>query len=182
MPASTVEVEKRIAAEKAVEFVETIWFLAWAGSTIAFVLEALARRVKEGLRIRIPTSEAATKLARELGIELTDFEYNTVCDLAIDGADEVNGKLDLIKGGGGALLREKIVTSSASKFIVIVDSHKVVEKLGKFRVPIEVIQFASPLVQRKVANLGGDGQLRLLLAVSPSSPMKVTTYSTVILD
>jgi ribose 5-phosphate isomerase A len=154
MPASTVEVEKRIAAEKAVEFVENNMVLGLGtGSTVAFVLEALARRVKEGLRIKgIPTSEATAKLARELGIELTDFEYNTVCDLAIDGADEVNGKLDLIKGGGGALLREKIVASSATKFIVIVDSHKVVEKLGKFRVPIEVIQFASPLVH-KVATL-----------------------------
>ncbi len=180
MPASTVEVEKRIAAEKAVEFVENNMVLGLGtGSTVAFVLEALARRVKEGLRIKgIPTSEATAKLARELGIELTDFEDNTVCDLAIDGADEVNGNLDLIKGGGGALLREKIVASSATKFIVIVDSHKVVEKLGKFRVPIEVIQFASPLVQRKVANLGGDGQLRLL----PSGQPFITDEGNYILD
>ncbi len=169
MPASTVEIEKRIAAEKAVEFVENDMVLGLGtGSTVAFVLEALARRVKEGLRIKgIPTSEATAKLARELGIELTDFEHDAVCDLAIDGADEVNDNLDLIKGGGGALLREKIVASSATKFIVIVDSHKVVEKLGKFHVPLEVIQFASPLVQLKLANLGGDGKLRLLSSGQP---------------
>lgn len=177
---TTVEGEKRVAAEKAVEFVENDMILGLGtGSTVAFVLQALARKVKEGLRIKgIPTSEATAKLARELGIELTDFEHYQVCDLVIDGADEVNGYLALIKGGGGALLREKIVASSGRKFIVIVDSQKVVERLGKFHVPIEVIQFASQLVRRKVADLGGEALLRML----PSGQPFVTDEGNYILD
>ncbi|MFA6209374.1 MAG: ribose-5-phosphate isomerase RpiA [Candidatus Obscuribacterales bacterium] len=169
MASSAVDTEKRIAAERAVEFVEDGMTLGLGtGSTVAFVLQALARRVKEGLKIEgIPTSEATAKLARELGIALTDFEQTTFCDLAIDGADEVDGRLNLVKGGGGALLREKIVASSARKFMVIVDSHKLVEKLGKFHVPVEVIQFASPLVQRKISDLGGNGQVRLLSTGQP---------------
>lgn len=180
MPTTTVEGEKRVAAEKAVEFVENDMILGLGtGSTVAFVLQALARKVKEGLKIKgIPTSEATAKLARELGIELTDFDHHQVCDLVIDGADEVNGNLDLIKGGGGALLREKVVASSGRKFIVIVDSQKLVEKLGKFHVPVEVIQFASPLVQAKVADLGGSGKLRLL----PSGQPFVTDEGNYILD
>jgi ribose 5-phosphate isomerase A len=180
MPTTTVEGEKRLAAEKAVEFVENDMILGLGtGSTVAFVLQALARKGKEGLRVKgIPTSAATAKLARELGIELTDFEHHQVCDLVIDGADEVNGHLDLIKGGGGALLREKIVASSARKFIVIVDSQKLVEKLGKFHVPVEVIQFASPLVQAKVADLGGSGKLRLL----PSGQPFITDEGNYILD
>ena len=169
MPTTTVEGEKRVAAEKAVEFVENDMILGLGtGSTVAFVLQALARKVKAGLRVKgIPTSEATAKLARELGIELTDFEHHQICDLVIDGADEVNGHLDLIKGGGGALLREKIVASSGRKFIVIVDSQKLVEKLGKFHVPVEVIQFASPLVQSKIADLGGEARVRLLASGQP---------------
>ncbi|MBP9093018.1 ribose-5-phosphate isomerase RpiA [bacterium] len=180
MPTTTVEGEKRVAAEKAVEFVENEMILGLGtGSTVAFVLQALARKVKEGLRVKgIPTSEATAKLARELGIELTDFDHHQVCDLVIDGADEVNGNLDLIKGGGGALLREKIVASSGRKFIVIVDSQKLVERLGKFHVPVEVIQFASPLVQAKVADLGGSGKLRML----PSGQPFVTDEGNYILD
>lgn len=180
MPTTTVEGEKRLAAEKAVEFVENDMILGLGtGSTVAFVLQALARKVKEGLRIKgIPTSEATAKLARELGIELTDFEHHQICDLVIDGADEVNGNLDLIKGGGGALLREKIVASSARKFIVIVDSHKVVERLGQFHVPIEVIQFASQLVRRKVADLGAEAVLRML----PSGKPFITDEGNYILD
>ncbi len=180
MPTTTVEGEKRVAAEKAVEFVENDMILGLGtGSTVAFVLQALARKVKEGLRVKgIPTSEATAKLARELGIELTDFDHHQICDLVIDGADEVNGNLDLIKGGGGALLREKIVASSARKFIVIVDSLKLVDKLGKFHVPVEVIQFASPLVQRKVTDLGGTGKLRLL----PSGQPFITDEGNYILD
>lgn len=180
MPTTTVEGEKRLAAEKAVEFVENDMILGLGtGSTVAFVLQALARKGKEGLRVKgIPTSAATAKLARELGIELTDFEHHQVCDLVIDGADEVNGHLDLIKGGGGALLREKIVASSARKFIVIVDSQKLVEKLGKFHVPVEVIQFASPLVQAKVADLGGSGKLRML----PNGQPFITDEGNYILD
>ncbi len=169
MPTTIVEAEKRLAGEKAAEFVENDMIVGLGtGTTVAFLLQALALRVKQGLRIKaIPTSAATAKLAVELGIQLTDFGHTTVCDLVIDGADEVNGNFDLIKGGGGALLREKIVASSARKFIVIVDSHKLVDKLGKFHVPVEVIQFASPLVQRKLADLGGQAKLRMLAKGKP---------------
>ncbi|CAN5531101.1 ribose 5-phosphate isomerase A [soil metagenome] len=161
---TTVETEKRLAGEKAAEFVENGMIVGLGtGSTVAFVLQALARRVQDGLRIQgIPTSEATAKLAGELGIALTNFEHTTSCDLVIDGADEVDTNLNLIKGGGGALLHEKIVASSARQLIIIVDSHKLVEKLGKFHLPIEVIRFAAPLVHRKVADIGGQAKLRTL--------------------
>src|ERR1700739_1102917 len=110
------------------------------GSTAYFAVVALGERVKAGLKITgIPTSIAPEELARELGIPLSTLDDNPEIDVSIDGADEVDPRLNLIKGGGGALLREKVVASVSKKMIVVADSSKVVRALGKFPLPVEII-------------------------------------------
>src|SRR6185295_4888294 len=120
------------------------------GSTGEFVLLALARRIQEGLRITgVPTSEHTANRARELGIPLT--ELSGPIDIAIDGADEVvPGKLHLIKGRGGALLREKIVAQAAARFLVVVDQTKMVNVLGAVAVPVEVVPFGWQATARRI--------------------------------
>ena len=115
----------------------------------------LGERVRQGLKIRgIPSSIASHDLAVELGIPLTTFDEVQQIDVAIDGADEFDPALNLIKGGGGAMLREKVVASAAKQFVVVTDSSKQVAMLGKFAVPVEVIGFAEPLVAKKISDLG----------------------------
>jgi len=131
------------------------------GSTAEWLLRALAARVQAGLRIvAVPTSERTARLARELGIPLTTLEETPELDLAIDGADEISPDFELIKGGGGALLREKIVASAARRFVVIADASKCVERLGAFALPVEVVGFARPVVARRIAALGAKVRLR----------------------
>ncbi len=140
---------KEIAGKKAAEFVDEGMVVGLGtGSTSFFAIEALGRRVKNGLNIKaIPTSEESKKLAHSLDIPLTNFEEQLAIDLTIDGADEVDPELNLIKGLGGALLREKIVALSTSQQIIIIDPSKKVEKLGTSSpLPIEVIPFSWPLV------------------------------------
>jgi ribose 5-phosphate isomerase A len=136
---------KRAAAERAVEFVESGMVLGLGtGSTAAFFVEALAARVGQGLSvIAIPTSERTAAQAHRLGIPLASFAEHRQIDLAVDGADEVQRtSLDLIKGRGGALLREKIVAAASRRFIVIVDDDKLVDRLGTTGpLPVEVAQF-----------------------------------------
>lgn len=118
------------------------------GSTVAYFIDALAQRIQtEGLKIRgIPTSEATVAHATRLGIPLVPLTPQTRPDLTIDGADEANPKLDLIKGAGGALLREKLVAAASADFVVIADSSKKVEHLGAFPLPIAVVPFATTIV------------------------------------
>jgi ribose 5-phosphate isomerase A len=111
--------------------------------------------------IGIPTSIATEELARKLGIPLTTLDQHPEIDITIDGADEIDPKLNLIKGGGGALLREKVVASVTKKMVVVADSSKVVRALGKFPLPVEIIPFARPVVERKLASLGATSTLRL---------------------
>ena len=120
------------------------------GSTAEFMLLALARRIQEGLRITaVPTSELTAARARDLGIPLT--ELTGPIDIAIDGADEVErNKLSLIKGRGGALLREKIVAQAASRFLVVVDESKIVSRLGAAPVPVEVVPFGWQATARRI--------------------------------
>ena len=136
---------KRAAAERALDFVENGMVLGLGtGSTAAFFIEQLATRVAQGLAIiGIPTSERSAAQARQLGIPLASFAEHQRIDLAIDGADEVHRTtLDLIKGRGGALLREKIVAAASRRFIVIVDDDKLVDRLGTTGpLPVEVAQF-----------------------------------------
>jgi len=120
------------------------------GSTAEYAIRALGHRVRAGLEITaVSTSLASTKLAEELGIEVVGLEDEPVVDLTIDGADEVDPQLDLIKGLGGALLREKIVASATTRQVIIIDQSKLVDKLGtQAPLPVEVVPFAWPLIQR----------------------------------
>ncbi|MCK7556584.1 ribose-5-phosphate isomerase RpiA [Chitinophaga sedimenti] len=131
------------------------------GSTAEFAVKAIAARVQAGLKIQgIPTSDSTAKMATALGISLIDINSVDTIDITIDGADEFTSRLELIKGGGGALLKEKIVASKTAQEIIIADSSKHVELLGQFKLPVEVIPFASRYVLQQVARLGGNGVIR----------------------
>jgi ribose 5-phosphate isomerase A len=152
---------KRLAADSAVAQVSSGMVVGLGtGTTGEFVLRALARRIQEGLRITgVPTSERTAALARELGIPLT--ELIGPIDIDIDGADEVQrDKLHLIKGRGGALLREKVVAQASSRFLVVVDNTKLVDRLGKARVPVEVVQFGWQATARRLQDLGARPERR----------------------
>ena len=131
------------------------------GSTAYFAVLALGERVKSGLKIiGIPTSAHTSDLARSVGIPLTTLDEHPEIDITIDGADEVDPKLNLIKGGGGALTREKVIAFASKKMVVVADSSKVVEALGKFPLPVEVISFARTVVEKKIVSLGAVPKLR----------------------
>jgi ribose 5-phosphate isomerase A len=131
------------------------------GSTAYFALSALGERVKAGMQILgIPTSMQTAELARAVGIPLTNLDEHPEIDITIDGADEVDRHLNLIKGGGGALLREKVVASASKRMIVVADSSKFVERLGKFPLPVEVISFARTVVEKRIMSLGASVKLR----------------------
>jgi len=134
---------KRIAAEEVLQFVKDGMRLGiGTGSTAEIFIELLAKQVKGGLSIvGVPTSERSGALCQKLGIPITTLEETPQLDLAIDGADEISPDLALIKGGGGALLREKIVAASAKTLIIIADKTKLVDKLGQFPLPIEINPF-----------------------------------------
>ncbi|MBS1550504.1 MAG: ribose-5-phosphate isomerase RpiA [Bacteroidetes bacterium] len=135
--------EKKLAAEKAVEFVEDGMTVGiGTGSTVFFAIKKLGERVQSGLKFSaVSTSESTSKLAVSSGIRLITLEEAVRIDLNIDGADEADRNFNGIKGGGGALLFEKIVALSSAKNIWIIDSSKNVEQLGKFPLPVEVIPF-----------------------------------------
>jgi ribose 5-phosphate isomerase A len=159
----TVE-KKRRAGEEAVAFVRAGNIVGLGtGSTVQFTLEALARRIRdEGLEMRgIPTSKRTEVEAKRLGIPLTTLDDHPVVDLTIDGADEIDPRLNLIKGGGGALVREKVVASSSESVVIIADDAKLVVRLGStFPVPVEILPFARPLVERGLRALGSTPVLR----------------------
>jgi len=158
---------KRAAGEAASELVESGMRLGLGtGSTVAYFLDALAAR---GLDVAgVPTSEATAARCGELGIRLLGLDEVDRLDLVVDGADELTPRLDLTKGGGGALLREKVVASMGDRFVVIATPDKVVDRLGaSFALPVEVVAFAVPEVTRRLRGFGattiiarGDGDYR----------------------
>jgi ribose 5-phosphate isomerase A len=156
---------KRAAAVRAVDEVEDGMVVGLgSGSTAAFAIEALAARTAKGLRILgIPTSHAAATLARRLGLPLTSFAEHLRIDVTIDGADQVTGDARyLVKGLGGALLREKIVASASEKMIVVVDETKVVDRLGgKTPLPVEIVSFGWETVLQRLTAIGREPRLRL---------------------
>jgi ribose 5-phosphate isomerase A len=160
-----VDAQKRAAAEAAVARVQDGMVVGLgSGSTALLALDALAKRVRQGLRVTgVPTSERIAARARELDIALTTLNDHPNIDLDIDGADEVErGSLNLIKGRGGALLREKIVAAASYRFIVIADQSKLVDRLGeKTAIPVEVARFGWKATAGKVEALGGRPALRL---------------------
>jgi ribose 5-phosphate isomerase A len=144
---------KRAAAFKALDFVKDGMKLGLGtGTTAEAFLDVLAPRVKDGLRIvSVATSIRTADKARALGIAVSDLDSQAPLDLTIDGADEADRALNLIKGGGGAHLREKIVATSSRKMVVIADETKLVEKLGRFPLPVEVTQFSHVTTAARVA-------------------------------
>ncbi|WP_306471836.1 ribose-5-phosphate isomerase RpiA [Bacillus sp. AFS015802] len=148
--------EKKRAGEKAAEYVEDGMTVGLgSGSTVYYTIQKLGELVSGGLQVKaIPSSTETEKLARKAGIPLTSFSEVNELDLSIDGADEVDLMFNLIKGGGGALVREKFVDSHTSKFIVVVDESKLVSKLGSFPLPVEVIPFGWEVTVKTIAELG----------------------------
>ncbi|HET9408159.1 MAG TPA: ribose-5-phosphate isomerase RpiA [Candidatus Sulfotelmatobacter sp.] len=155
--------EKEAAARASLKFVRDGQVVGLgSGSTATHFIRLLGAEVKNGLRIRgIPTSQRSDELARSLGIPIITFDECQTIDVTVDGADEVDPQLRLIKGGGGALLREKIVASASKQMVVVADASKRVPMLGKFPLPVEVIRFAQPLVRKRIEALGATVQLRI---------------------
>ena len=155
--------EKKIAAEYSVNYIEDGMVVGLGtGSTVSLMLVKLSERIKSGLKITaVSTSQVTNKLAVSLGIRITKLNEVEEIDLTIDGADEVDEKLNGIKGGGGALLQEKIVASNSKKNIWIVDSSKLVKTLGCFPLPIEVAQFGCKQLCAKLKNNGLQPSLRM---------------------
>jgi ribose 5-phosphate isomerase A len=154
---------KRAAGEAAAALIEDGMVVGLGtGSTAKFAVEAIGARVKAGLKILgIPTSERTAAQARSLGIPLGELTASRRVDLTIDGADEVDiHHLDLIKGRGGALLREKIVASVSDRFVIVVDESKLVERLGRSVLPVEVVRFGWEATAHKLRGLGAVPALR----------------------
>ena len=155
--------EKQRSAEAAVEYVKDGMIVGLGtGSTTEFAVKKLGEKVRDGLAIRgIPTSDITKKQAEEECIPLIDFSETIYIDLTIDGADEIDADLNMIKGGGAALLREKIVASASREVIIIVSSEKFVHQLGSFPLPVEVIPFGWQVIFKQLETLGGSPDLRL---------------------
>ncbi|MCD7035032.1 ribose-5-phosphate isomerase RpiA [Metabacillus sp. GX 13764] len=154
--------EKQLVGERAAALVKDGMTVGLGtGSTVFYTIKKLAALAADGLNIKgIPTSEQTEKLALEGGIPLISFAEAESIDIAIDGADEADPSGCLIKGGGGALLREKIIAKAAKKFVVVADSKKIVQSLGAFGLPVEVVPFGYEMTERHIQCLGASTVLR----------------------
>ena len=155
--------EKQLAAEAACDYIRDGMIVGLGtGTSAEFAVRKLGRLVREGLSIRgIPTSNRTKILAEAEGIPLIDFSESMFIDLTIDGADEIDGNLNMIKGGGAALLQEKIVASVSRKEIIVGSKTKMVDNLGSFPLPVEVIPFGWQVVFNQLESLNGNPDLRL---------------------
>lgn len=178
---------KRQAAERAIKYVEAGMRIGLGtGSTAAHFVDLLGARVRDGLTgiIGVPTSEATRLQAEKLGIQLASLDEHPVLDLTVDGADEIDRELRMIKGGGGALLREKIVATASEQVVIIADRSKFVDTLGAFALPLEVVQFGLTatrnMVELMAADAGCEGQISLRMG-SDGRPF-TTDGGNVILD
>jgi len=172
---------KQLAGDAAAKLVEDGMVIGLGtGSTASYLVYAVAQRIQSGLRVvgAVPSSQATKDLAVRLGVPLTDLDTHPELDLYIDGADEIDPQLQLIKGAGGALLREKIVATAARRFIVIGDISKQVSQLGqRFPVPVETVPFAATPVRKRLEALGASIQVRRLAGAT-----FITENSNIILD
>jgi ribose 5-phosphate isomerase A len=148
-------VAKKAAAIKAVAYIENGMTIGLGtGSTAAFAIEAIGEKIRQGLNVQaVASSLSSETMARAQGIDIISFDKLEYLDLSIDGADEVDEHANLIKGGGGALLREKIIAANSKRYIVIVDESKLVKKLGKFPLAIEILSFAHELTLKNIEKL-----------------------------
>jgi ribose 5-phosphate isomerase A len=154
---------KRKAAEHALELVENGQIIGLGtGSTAKFAIEGIGRRVSDGLSIKgVPTSLATERMARDVGIPLIELNEVESVDITFDGADEVDDDFNMIKGGGGALTREKLVALASKRRVILVDESKLVSKLGKSRsLPVEVLTFACAFSTRRLSDIGCVATLR----------------------
>lgn len=182
--AELIKLAKQAVGQQAAQLVASGMVVGLGtGSTAAFMIQALGERLRRGeiQGVRgVPTSFQAAVLARQAGIPLTTLDEVETIDLAIDGADEVDPHKNLIKGGGAAHTREKVVDSLAQEFVVVVDESKLVERLGStFPVPVEVIPMAVTPVMRALARLGGQPELRM--AVKKDGPV-ITDQGNMVID
>ena len=159
----TEDEQKQMAAAAAVDHIRDGMVVGLGtGSTAAKMVDLVGARVKDGLEIiAVPTSEATAAQARGLGIKVVGLDEVSVIDLTIDGTDEVDPEMRLVKGGGGAHLREKIVASLSDKMIVIAENKKMVDQLGAFKLPVEVIPFAADALMPKMEALGAEPTIRM---------------------
>ncbi len=172
---------KKLAGEKAVEHIEDGMVVGLGtGSTVEYTLRKLGELVRDGLKIKgIPTSVHTKKIAQEEKIPLTTLEENPVIDVTIDGADEVDSDINLIKGGGGALVREKIIAFNSKKVIIVIDDSKVVKCLGiDFPLPVEVVKFGWTSTKKTLEKLDCNIELRQVMGNEPF----ITDNSNYILD
>ncbi|WP_172294012.1 ribose-5-phosphate isomerase RpiA [Pseudoruegeria sp. HB172150] len=187
MNLSPIDTAKFVAAKRAVDFVESGMRVGLGtGSTAAWMVRCLGEMVREdGLRIKgVPTSSRTAELARSVGIDVVSLDEAKWLDLTIDGADEVDPDLNLIKGGGGALLQEKIVATASDRMIVITDASKRVETLGLFPLPVEVVPFGwqttKALIEETISGLDVLGD-RVSLRLNGEAPY-VTDEGNFIVD
>ena len=174
------DAEKEAAARASLKYVHDGQVVGLgSGSTATIAIRLLGERVRGGLKIRgIPTSIASRDLAGQLGIPLVTFDEVQEIDVTIDGADEFDPALNLIKGGGGAMLREKIVAYASKQLVIVTDSSKQVPVLGKFPLPVEVIGFAEALVAKKISDLGA----KVVRRLDSSGKLYITDENHHILD
>lgn len=156
------DLNKKAAGEKAVEFIKDGMVLGLgSGSTVYWTLKKLGELVEQGLNVKgIPSSKRTEGWAKDFNIPLTDFSQVQSMDLAIDGADEIDKDFNLLKGGGGSLVREKIVDANSQKLIIVADQSKLVSHLGKFHLPVEVLPFGWEVTAKKIAEMGATPVLR----------------------
>ncbi|WP_332696740.1 ribose-5-phosphate isomerase RpiA [Halalkalibacter lacteus] len=156
------DLRKKLAGEKAIEYIEDGMTVGLgSGSTVYWTLQKLGALVKEGMDIKgVPSSLRTEGWAQKFGVPLTDFSKVKQLDLAIDGADEVDPHFNLIKGGGGSLVREKVVNAASDKLIIVVDESKIVATLGKFALPVEVVPFGWEVTASRISQLGCEPILR----------------------
>lgn len=154
---------KKLVADKAIELVqEEMTVGLGTGSTAYWAIQKLGQRVRQGLNIKaVPTSIESERLAKKLGIPLAVLSKINEIDITIDGADEISHNLDLIKGGGGALLREKLVASISKQLVIIADETKWIRNLGAFPLPVEIVPFGWEITQKQIAKFGCTSKLRL---------------------
>jgi ribose 5-phosphate isomerase A len=173
-----VEAQKRAAAERAVELVKPDTMIGLGtGSTARYFIDALAGKVRNGLRVRaVVTSEESRAQAQSGGIPIIE-RIDGSLDLAVDGADEIDPVVNCVKGRGGALLREKVVAHASRRFVLIADESKLVGRLGRGPVPIEVLPFLWQATSRSIESLGGTPELRM----APGGPFK-TDNGNLVLD
>ena len=158
-----VDLVKKAAGEKAAEYIQDGMVIGLgSGSTVYWMMKKLGEMVAGGMNVKgIPSSIRTEGWAHDFGIPLTDFSEVQLLDLAIDGANEIDPQFNLSKGGGGSLVREKIVNANSKKLIIIADESKVISKLGKSPLPVEILQFGWEVTSAKIAQLGCDPVLRV---------------------